>query len=501
MQKIIDWLKKNEGLIVIAAIVVLLRLPSLFEPPWYGDESIYLTIGQGIRKELVLYKTITDYPNKPPLIYFLAAIVGNVFWFRLVLLVWNFIHTLVIFWLVKMVFPLKKWLWYLLTLIFVLLTSLPIFEGNVANGEIFMIMPITVGMFWLWSKKPKTARRKIFWAGVMFGIGFLWKIPVAMDIAAAGLIFFVTDKEISIKNLGQLIKDKLIYFWLMGLVTPIVLALVIHTLQGVAPIDLVKIAVGSTKYVAGNTQTDWGQNLRLATLQSRLVLLTIITGWLWWGKKYLSREVIFGGVWFSFSLSGALISGRPYPHYLLQIVPPGIILLGIIIGTKKWVNKLVAGGLIILGIGAFLRFNFSTYPVMGYYENFGKFITKQIPVETYINHFDGRMARNYQVAMYLKSHTSELERVYVWGTEPDIYVLADRLPVGRLTTSFHVDDLQEYEKLGQELATALPPYIVMMTNEPRQFSQLSRILEEQYVKIIQFNEAVIFRRVTPVKVK
>ena len=67
--------------------VFFLRLPSLFEPYWYGDEGIYLTIGQGLRQGLVLYRDIYD--NKPPLIYLLAALSGSLFWFRFILLVWS----------------------------------------------------------------------------------------------------------------------------------------------------------------------------------------------------------------------------------------------------------------------------------------------------------------------------------------------------------------------------------------------------------------------------
>ena len=37
-------------LIVILALVFLLRVPSFFEPYYYGDEMIYLALGQGVRQ-------------------------------------------------------------------------------------------------------------------------------------------------------------------------------------------------------------------------------------------------------------------------------------------------------------------------------------------------------------------------------------------------------------------------------------------------------------------
>ena len=73
----------------------LLRLPSLIEPYWYGDEAIYLTLGEGIRHNLVLYRDIFD--HKPPLIYLIAAAAGSLYWFKLILLVWS-IGTIALFW-------------------------------------------------------------------------------------------------------------------------------------------------------------------------------------------------------------------------------------------------------------------------------------------------------------------------------------------------------------------------------------------------------------------
>ncbi len=61
------FLQLNPFLLIIILLMILLRIPSLFEPYWYGDEGIYLTLGQAIRKGLLLYRDIHD--NKPPLLY------------------------------------------------------------------------------------------------------------------------------------------------------------------------------------------------------------------------------------------------------------------------------------------------------------------------------------------------------------------------------------------------------------------------------------------------
>ena len=64
----------------ILALVFIIRIPSFFEPYYYGDEMIYMSLGQGVRQGMTLYKDLHD--NKPPLLYLTAAASGNIFWFK-----------------------------------------------------------------------------------------------------------------------------------------------------------------------------------------------------------------------------------------------------------------------------------------------------------------------------------------------------------------------------------------------------------------------------------
>src|SRR3989339_218386 len=87
--------------LLISLVIFLLRLPGLFEPHRYADEEIYLTLGLGLRKGLVFYRDIHD--NKPPLLYLVAAVAGNVFYFRLILMVWFATATAVFFKLMQVI--------------------------------------------------------------------------------------------------------------------------------------------------------------------------------------------------------------------------------------------------------------------------------------------------------------------------------------------------------------------------------------------------------------
>ena len=73
--KILKRLEKSKSfwfLLGISFLFFLLRLPSLIEPNWYGDEGIYQIIGKAMGSGRILYSQIWD--NKPPLLYITYAL-------------------------------------------------------------------------------------------------------------------------------------------------------------------------------------------------------------------------------------------------------------------------------------------------------------------------------------------------------------------------------------------------------------------------------------------
>src|SRR3989344_5318606 len=62
--------------LVLFAIFIL-RLPSLFEPYWYGDEGIFAAVARNLNLGGTLYQTAWD--NKPPMIYLTYASIFKFF--------------------------------------------------------------------------------------------------------------------------------------------------------------------------------------------------------------------------------------------------------------------------------------------------------------------------------------------------------------------------------------------------------------------------------------
>ena len=136
-----------------------MRLPSLFEPDWYGDEGIYQILGMAIRAGRLLYRDIFD--NKPPLLYLLYSFVySDEFMIRLLSLIFGLLIGYGIFYLSKNYLTMQKQV-YIYTLLFAVLFGLPLIEGNIANAENFMLLlNISAGFLVLKSLDTKILNTK-----------------------------------------------------------------------------------------------------------------------------------------------------------------------------------------------------------------------------------------------------------------------------------------------------------------------------------------------------
>src|SRR3989344_9379708 len=123
----------------ISLVFLLLRIPSLYEPYWYGDEGIYEVIGKAIRSGRILYTGIWD--NKPPLLYIIYALFdSDQFFVRAASIIFGIAAIVTLYLLIEKVFRSQK-ASILGTLFFAILFGLPLLEGNIANAENFMLFP------------------------------------------------------------------------------------------------------------------------------------------------------------------------------------------------------------------------------------------------------------------------------------------------------------------------------------------------------------------------
>lgn len=483
--------KRLNCLIIVFILALLLRVPSLFEPYWYGDENIYLVMGQALRKGLVFYKDIHD--NKPPFLYLLASLSGTVFYFRLLLLIWSLASLYLFFEISRLIFKKRK-IGFFLTLLFMIISTIPLFEGNIANSEIFMLLP-TLGAVFLLLEKEEVSVENFFWAGILFSLAFLFKVPAGFDFAAS-FLFFLIFKEKDLKFFLRKSWWQKTLSFITGFLLPIVFSLFYYFTRG-ALLPYIRAGffqnVGYLSSWKGKTGFLQGQERLL--LRSGILLIMIFIFYL--KRNHLEKNkqnFLFLPVWFLFSLFAALLSERPYPHYLIQVLPPLILLFGVFF-EKKFKLIFVAFFCVLLFYFSLRYYRFYTYPVFGYYKNFFAYAIGKKSQRDYFNNFDGKTWQTYQVAEYLRTHTQKNDRTFIWGDEPGIQALSQRLPVGRFMVAYHIIHFNGFEETIKSLKDKMPGFVIKMTYEKPAFPQFDIFLNQFYLKVNQIGEAEIYHRI------
>lgn len=499
-----EFVHANEGIILIMILVVVLRIPNLFEPYWYGDEGIYLAVGQAMRHGITLYKEIID--HKTPLIYYWSALAYSLVWLKVFLMSLSLI-ALGFFYALTLRFFDSRRLGLVVTLVYALLTTLPALEGNIANGELFLMPFILAGMWWLWRRWPieeslrpwqKFMREWPWWqpvvAGSLFSLALLTKVPAGFDMVAVG-IFWLFLLPLHLR--GNLGRRWLTYgVWLVaGFLLPIFLSLGYFASQGYLRSYLQFGLLYNFRYIeAWGTPFTNPVGIFLASMTGRSGVLVVTLLGLWLVKSKLRLPVLFTFIWLALTLFAALLSLRPYPHYFIQIVPPVSLLLGFLVSEKRYVKGVIVG----VGIGIwliFLALGFKKYPTVAYYTRFLTYLTHQMDEQTYQAAFDSKAPNTYAVAEWLRAHTTKDERVFIWGDEPMVYALSRRSPVGRFTVAFHIASFQAWEETMTALEKDPPTYIVNYLPTSDIFPAFYTYVANNYIPIENIGRAVIFRRV------
>jgi len=487
IEKFLKKIEPPKWVLILLVICFILRIPSFFEPYYYGDEMIYLTLGQGIRQGIPLYLGLHD--NKPPLLYIFAAIAGNLFWFKVILALWS-TFTIVFFWkLSQALLPKNNKAIKAATIIFSLLTTIPLIEGNTANAELFFIGPIIFG-FWILLTK-RLSKKNVFFAGLSFSVATLFKVPAMFDMAAVVFLWLVTIKKDK-KGIKEFITNVL---WLaIGFLTPLLLTVVWYFLRGALKEYLVAAFLQNLGYLSSwkNQATQqlpfWVKN---KSLLIRAAIVAVGLGLLAIKRKKLPTYFIFTSSWLLISLFAVALSERPYPHYLIQAIPSISILFGLLLADKTLVQVY---SIIPLTL-AFLvpvYFKFWTYPTFSYYQRFLKFAVRIETQDEYFSNFRQQILRNYQIAKTVRSLTQREERVFVWGDDSSIYALSRRLPPIKYVADYHVKDFSTPKEIVLAL-TNNPPTIIVILPEGSAFVEIKPLLRQKYILLSNIDGAEIFK--------
>lgn len=484
--RLLDRLQKSKEfwfLFINSVFFFFLRLPSLFEPYWYGDEGIYQVLGMAIRQGRLLYRDIFD--NKPPLLYVLYSFFnGDQFWLRFINLVVGICTVIAFYYLSKKLFKNIKVV-YLTTVIFTIFLGLPLIEGNIANSENFMLLPI-IGAGILINTHAKI-KYKNFIAGLFLGIAFLFKIVAVFDFAAFLLFLIFIYPNFSLKNIKNNLREVFlrIYSFIAGFIIPIGITVIYFLFSGAFGEFIRATFFSNIGYV--------GYGNKFLIPQGLLILkLLVLFGFaflVFLRRKKLEFQGIFIFLWFAFSLYNTFFSQRPYTHYLLVLLPAFCLLFGYVLSRSFW--KIF--GLLILAVSFFLvQQNFWYFTkTTRYYQNFAYYITGNKSVSQYNAFFDRATLINAAIVSYIKTHSDAEDTIFVWGNNSEVYKLSDKLPPGKYAVAYHITSYKDgYSNTIESIKIKRPKLIIIMPNvKPFPFSLTG------YDKKININNVLIYERI------
>lgn len=476
--------------LVIILLALLFRIPSFFEPYWYGDEGIRLTVAQNWLSGRVLYRDIYD--NAPPLLYLLFAAGRTLPGVKILAAIWVLTATFA-FWLLAQLLTKnigkKHALFYstVATSLFVLFTSTPIFEGNIANGEIFFILPTILAMYLILEKhQEKDSQIFFLLAGSLFAFATLIKIPAVTDFLAA-FIFLLIFLRYTPAN----VKRKVLPF-LGGFIIPWGITLLIFYSLGNFSYFYHAVFGYNFSYVNFTNRFPVLQGLLL----TKIFFVALLSLLIFRIKEILKTERSFILLWLIFSFLGALLSGRNYPHYLIQTAAPLSLTLPLFLLLPSLLNITVS-----LLFGAFLvaLFSLGHFPrqrVLSYYQNFLTYILKWKDETMYLRWFDQKTPRLYNLAGLVQAKTKPGECVFVYGDEPNFYPLAQRCPATFVTVAYHLEFAPQFKAwVINQLAASPPRYIITIKNTSTPFEELFLFLKTHYQNWSTLEDAIIWQKV------
>ncbi len=492
--RILKRLEKSIGcwfLILISVIFFFLRFPSLFEPNWYGDEGIYQTLGLGMNAGRLLYRDIFD--NKPPLLYYLYSLVSSdQFAIRFLSLIAGLLAIWAFYYLSRKILENQR-ASIIATSFFAILFGLPLIEGNIANAENFMLFPNILAAIFILKSLEAPIREKmsyLIFAGFIVGISFLFKIVAIFDFAAfLVFVFFANYSKnfigiFKLENLKTEIKN--LFPFIIGFLAPIALIALIFLAKGAFSDFLTAILFSNIGYVGYGNKFIIPQGfliLKLIILSSFLLFLFI-------KRKNLGNYFLFTSIWLAFSLFNAFFSQRPYTHYVLVLLPSLCLMIGFFNVNKK-ISKLAGIFFLSAFIVIIISFNFYSKTIF-YYQNFISFLSGTKSVYQYQRFFDGNTPNDYEIANYLNMRLNKNDNIFIWGNNAQVYKLTNKLPPGKYTVAYHIENYKDgLKNTKTNLDLKKPNYIVIMPNT----SPFPFVLSN-YINKININGINIYEKIS-----
>lgn len=469
-------------LTVILALTLVLRIPTFFEPPWFFDEGIYSLIARENLLGRELYSEIWD--HKPPFLFYIYALgelinritgLSAPFGAKILAGVSVITTQIILYKISQQVFK-KKHIRLIPPLIYGLLTSLPFWEGFMANGEVLMTPFSLAALYLLWKDRPAPINtRSLIASGALLASAALIKPVAIAEITLA--LFYITSRN---RPGSQRVICDLAYLAVgFGLVAGTSLS------YFVAKGNLQEFFQANLAYNLTYSGGILGPADKTGILVIRILLMAT-SFWLTRRKASSWSSVLVS--WLSLDILTVTLSLRPYLHYLIQAFPPITMLTALFLERKnRGELPAAASYLYLLPFLSLLfmplnqTFNITSYVPHQfdspyYYSNFIKYITGNKSRQAYSNFFGTTPSLNRKIVNYWQTKHSQIKgHTLIWGggEAPWLYYQLSHFnlhPATKYTNYFHATENKTNPRplrdLFLEVRNSPPEVIILFPHSP-----------------------------------
>ena len=479
-----EW-AASRSLTVPLVLLLVLRLPSLFEPHWYNDEAGYATTAWLMAHGKVLF--LTTWNNKPPLLFWLYQLALGIFGpreFGLHLLATVAeVAALVGTWRLatQHLSPRRVWV---ATLVTAFLISTPILNGDLALPEDFLIGFTVWGMVAMTAALRAPGRhralRLVAVAGVLFGCGCLIQQTVLADLGAALLLLLVAGR----RGWGLVMAASAAVV-AAAVLAPFVAAAGLHN------VVFFLVTSYSSYTISTLHPSFWSVLPRLLAGVLLVVGALLVRRW--------PTERLLPWVWLAALLVAYVIPNRAYLHFLLPAVPAAA-LLAARVGKpdwRKWGSRARLAGAPLIGsvlVSGYLwvallgsgQVGGGLFPVKlteEYYPAFVGRLTGEVSRPTYVSVYDQRALAEYDAVAWLRQNHLTGSTAVVWSPDAWAYLLGRLKPILPEPTIYMNSPLLGTKLLFQRVSQVRPVVVIVTSDSYTQYGPIVPLLQRSYAEV------------------
>jgi len=460
----IGWTVVAVAMIVLLTIAV--RIP-LLDIPLERDEGEYAYIGWRLDHHELPYR---DWINqKPPAVFWVynaaqSLPVNPVAAIHLMALIFSSLSACALFLLARRFMSL---FWALLAAAaFVFLSADPLIQGTAANTEIFMLLPLILSVL-AFLKAAANDRHRILYAtlsGASTGIAVAfkqvavvnWVLPIVLLPVFVGpenrvrrTLSFAGWSSIGFAGIWASIAGYFAWNHALGDMVYNVFTHNLEYMNSLSSSARLSMLKGTTAVLARTEALVW-------------ILSAVGFVALWRSQR--SKSLLFLIGWLFASVVGVSASGYYFPHYFQQFLPvlalASAFAAAYLSGARFWAGLPGWSRKGVLGMSVVILPAITLYP----------FLFKYTPTESVRKIYPGNpFAEMPELAKRVSELTSDTDKVFIFGSEPEVLFYAQRVSATRYIFLFplygpYQDAREKQVATAKEVALSRPAAAVYIPN-------------------------------------